>query len=378
MDISSAVPSRTGIGTYTLELARRLVRQTEHEFVLLFNSLRQPPPECPEFHATNVSFLRRKIPGPLLLKAWQHLNAPAIDRLTAGPVDVFHSPATYIPPQRAGARVTTIHDLDFLEYETDPAPLGNDYYRATLGRRLFEMDAVIAVSERTAGEIRRFAENLGKTPPAIHVVPHGLDERFLSPPMESAIQEARRRYELPNRYILSVGGGPRKNLKCLLEAWRNLPGSIKATYTLVLAGLDEMEKRGIAAKSDPTVAPRGYIVQDDLPALYHGADLFVFPSRAEGFGLPLIEALACGVPAICSTEVAAVDLIPPGIAETFRPDDPGALGEILERLLTAESHRSQMSERGLAAAAEFSWEKCANKTLRVYEDAAGKLAPTGT
>ncbi len=102
IDISSATPGRTGIGTYTYELVRRLVRCRDHDWVLLFNSLRQTPPDLPEFRAPNVKVLRRRLPGPLLLKGWQHLDLPDVESLTGGPVDLFHSPSTYVPPQRRG------------------------------------------------------------------------------------------------------------------------------------------------------------------------------------------------------------------------------------------------------------------------------------
>lgn len=240
IDISSASPVRTGIGTYTYELVRRLLRHPEHEFVLLFNSFRQPPPEFPELQNSNVTLKRHRFPGPALVNSWQTLGKPDIESLV-GPVD-FHSPATMLPPQHRGIRATTIHDLFFLRSDAGPqGALGGSLIRAMIDKHLGEQHLILVNSQSTAREVlalegkglppdpvrgRRYAAGGGSAD--LHT-PRCLfhPERFsCAPQPPGAIHPSRG----------NPPGEPRKNLDELLAAYRWLLASNPTIPPLVCAG----------------------------------------------------------------------------------------------------------------------------------------------
>lgn len=361
IDISSATPRRTGIGTYTYEMVRRIVRDPAHEFSLLFNSLRQPAPEFPELALPHVRLLRTRVPGPLLVKSWQHLGVPKIERFS-GAVDLFHAPATYIPPQRAGTRVATVHDLYF-GGKGETQWLGDRYLRWTAIHALPHVDGIIAVSSLTAQQVKALPWFDGRPrPPEIRVIPHGVDEIFLAPQSEARIAEVHSRYGLPDRYILHVGStGARKNTGLVLaahEAAVQLAPDL--VPPLVLAGAEQTPMR-----STRTIAT-GYVARDDLPALYAGASVLLLPSRMEGFGMPIIEALACGTPVIASPQTGALEFLP---AETVvaAPGNAEALGATIARLLMDRTRLATLRDNGRAAVAHLTWDASARATLDFYQ-----------
>lgn len=383
IDISSVTPQRTGIGNYTYELVRRVVREQSHDFVLLFNSLRQPVPEFPELHLPNVTLRHYRIPGPLLLRLWQWADVPHIEALI-GRVDLFHSPATYVPPQRHGARLTTVHDLYFRHALEQTDSLGGRYLNWIVEHRLAEMDAVITPAHSTGSELvetlggqERWAladsqGALGRK--RIHVVPLGVDERFFEAPEAKLLQETRRAYQLPERYILHVGTQePRKNLPCLLEAYALLCREMSDAPLLVLAGGEAawgekplgrmVEELGIASR----VSCTGYVHHEHLPSLYRMAELFVLPSRMEGFGLPVLEAMASRTAVVCTATVRALEFTPEGAARRVDADDAQALGGAMQKLLESPERRQAQVEAAFEAVGALSWHSCAQKTLRIYE-----------
>jgi glycosyltransferase involved in cell wall biosynthesis len=182
-----------------------------------------------------------------------------------------------------------------------------------------------------------------------------------------------RKYGLAEKFVLYVGVvEPRKNLNVFLRAFARLRGELP--HRFVIAGslgwysdsvLTEIEKLGLQSR----VTMVGYVPDDELPALYCGADAFVYPSLAEGFGLPVIEAMACGTPVLCSN-APALQEVAGDAALTIDPHDEDAWTYALKELLTNEELRSELSGKGIERAKRFSWEQTALKTLRAFEDAA--------
>ncbi|MBN1518113.1 glycosyltransferase family 4 protein [Candidatus Sumerlaeota bacterium] len=373
-DISSALPPRTGIGNYSLCLARELARLIGREdrddrLLLWFNSLRRNLPD--EDFPDGARCIRRRgrIPGPWLLSAWQALEWPPLESLI-GQVDLFHAPATYIPPQRSGARVTTVHDLWFYEQPEHCDRWGGRYLAKRLRKAAGWMDAIISVSEYTARETR---ERLGIPSERVHVAHPGVDARF----RPVALDGARRHPALaglPETYLLSVSTmEPRKNFPGLLEAYARLLADEPGAPALVLTGLRPAAGAFSAEQtqrlSQPPLQGRvfftGYLPDDALPALYSRATLFVMPSFCEGFGLPLLEAMACGAPVACS-QGSALDESGGAAAWRFDPNDPDSIAATLLDALRDSAALHARAEEGKRHAAKFSWEQCAQKTLKVY------------
>lgn len=228
--------------------------------------------------------------------------------------------------------------------------------------------AVYTVSEFSAGEIARyFPEAASK----LRVIPNGVDPVYQPVTDPVKLATVRARYGLPERFILSVGVlQPRKNVAGLIAAYRRLPEALQRDYGLVIVG-----KQGwlmaslphLAAQAGPGVLFTGYVDDGDLPALYTLADVFAYPSLYEGFGLPPVEAMACGTPVLTST-AASLPEVTRNAALLVDPTDEAALAAGLERLLTDEALREQLLERGFARAAELTWEQAARRLVEVCRE----------
>jgi len=284
---------------------------SHNRYVVLLNSLRHGVRRESWMEQENVRIRHYRFPGPLLLFAWRWFNQPAVERLVGG-VDVFHSPATYVPPQQRGARVTTVHDLYFLRDPEACELLGGRHLRATLPRRLREMDRIITASQSTRDDL---IELLAVPPERIAIVYEGVDRRFHPIADREQQAAARARYALPERYILFVGTiEPRKNVERLMEAYATVRGEQSDAPVLVIVGgrgkdANRVEHAVASFGLAPWVVFAGYVSHDDLPALYSAAALFVLPSLYEGFGLPVLEAMACGVPVVAGDTSSLRELV---------------------------------------------------------------------
>jgi alpha-1,3-rhamnosyl/mannosyltransferase len=222
---------------------------------------------------------------------------------------------------------------------------------------------IVAISESTKRDLSRFfAGSRGKTT----VVPLATDERF-RPVGGSPLQEALHRLRLPKRYILYMGiNKPHKNLAFLLRVFAKVGTDAK----LVLAGKEdprysqareEAKRLGL----EDRVVFLGDIDDSDLPMLYSGVELFVFPSLYEGFGLPVLEAMACGTPVVCSGASSLPEIVGDA-AVTLDPEDEAAWAATIAELLENEDFRRELSKKGLKRAGQFSWEDTARETVGIY------------
>ncbi|MBK6769589.1 MAG: glycosyltransferase family 4 protein [Ardenticatenales bacterium] len=296
-------------------------------------------------------------------------------------VDVFHSAAYAMPALGAPPAVVTVHDLSFVRVpETFPRRQAR-YLTAATRHAVRHARALIAISDFTRREL---IDALGADPSRVHVVPNGVDAAF-APPRPAEIAAFRRRTGLPERYVLSVGTmQPRKNYGVLLEAYARLRGAeggvggasasgVDAPPALVIAGAPGWGNSDVAAVADrlgirgDVVLP-GFIDQTDLPLLYAAADVFAMPSRYEGFGLPALEAMACGTPVIVS-DAGSLPEVVGDAGLTVGPDDVAGWSAALLALLTDPARRASMSARGQAQAARFNWDRTAELTVDVYRTA---------
>jgi len=373
LDLSAAAHERAGLGRYAASLAKALLplRPDLHIFVNDPRESRLPPPlsDLPT-HTANLPRKRWR-----LRAAVSYFGGPDMDHAFDG-VSLFHATEHLLPKITHARSVFTLHDTAYLLFPQYHLLQNRLYLRLMMPRFLARAEAVIAVSEST----RRDAERFYRLDPAkVHVIPEGVEPQFAPIANPQSLIPIRERYRLPARFILYVGTiEPRKNLLTLLEAYAALHVQ-SPEVGLVIAGgqgwlyesfFERLRQLGL----EEHVTLTGYVPDDDLPALLNLAEVFAFPSVFEGFGLPPLEAMACGAPVVCLNASSLPEVV--GEAGLLLPPaDVRAWVEALQRLLTAPELRAELRARGLARARQFTWEAAARKTLAVYQ--AVSRTPTG-
>ena len=289
-------------------------------------------------------------------------------RLARLAADVYHGPAVFLPLVKLGYRtVVTIHDLvSFLFPQTVPRKYAV-YMRLMTRLAVRSADRIIAVSESTRDDLRRV---LRVPDDKVVVIHEAVAPEFAVSPGADGIAAIVHRYGIRRPYCLFVGNvEPRKNLARLVEAFGLLRA--RSAPQLVLVGTRGWLYNGILAAVEaqggaPDIVFTGYVPPADLPALYAGAVCFVFPSLYEGFGLPVLEAMAAGAPVVAS-RVGAIPEVAGDAALLVDARRPGELAEAIETVLADATLRARLIERGRARARLFTWEAVARETLEVYE-----------
>ena len=351
-----------GIGTYVRHLLPALRAADPDLDLSLFHARFDgaAPRELDGFRRVDLERGIRSLYPP-----WNWAGRPALpsplDR-----VDVIHAPSPVaIPPSRGRQRlVVTVHDLAFRVYPRAYPPAWRLLHRAGFRRALRDASAIIAVSRSTAADVARlgdFDERSIRVVPLAGSLPVGTED-------PSATLE---RLRVPRPYLLFAGTlEPRKNLVRLIRAYRR--AALQVPHALVLAGplgwRSQPIHRELALRGHGLIVVTGHVPEADLDALYRGADAFVYPSLYEGFGLPVLDAMARGVPVVTSDTSS----LPEVVGETavkVNPRSTAALAAALERILTEPGERSRLSAAGREKAREYSWERTARATLEVYEEA---------
>ncbi len=283
--------------------------------------------------------------------------------------DVFHSCKLLHPPRRAKL-TATVHDLTcWLLPEThSPANVAAD--RNFADRILRRADGLIAVSESTRSDAVRI---LRLAPEKITVIHHGVAEAFFEA-TEKQAGAVRSRHGLGRPYFLFVGTiEPRKNVDLLLDAYAALRPSLRDEIDLVLAGPAGWAPKETMARlrqPGPGIRYLGYVAEEDLPGLFAGATALVYPSLYEGFGFPVAQAMAAGT-AVITSGVSALPEIAGGAALLVDPRSETELRAAMEQILTSPAARRRSIEAGRSNARRFSWQECARRTLRFFQDVAG-------
>lgn len=370
IDFTAFIPEMTGIDTYLTQLVWHLAKvDQENRYRIYHNHEDQAlfAGRLPE-NFSNVSLSAR--PRSIRLISQQLLLPAAASNWKA---DVVHSPAFIMPFIRGPARhVLTVHDMTFFSHPHCHIPLRRSLlYRRMVLASLRRASVVLVPSQATRQAILKFLPEL--EPDSIQVTVPGIGEEF-RPCDPASAQEVVRRLKLPQPYILYVGTlEPRKNLPTLVESYHRLVEAGTIEEDLVIAGklgwgYETLLKKVQAPALRGKVHLIGYVSQKDLPAVYAGARLFIYPSVYEGFGFPPLEAMACGVPVISTLSSSLIENLQ-GAAELVPPDNVPALAEAIRLLVSDDALRARRRAHGLKHAGQYRWEQTAKATLNSYQSA---------
>jgi glycosyltransferase involved in cell wall biosynthesis len=372
IDYTSAVRQRAGIGRYTRELVTALLTLAgPHQYILLAAtgglSKDRWQGEVRRLHAASQPTFRSiPLSDEWLARLWHRLCLPIPAEVVTGALDIFYSPDFSLPPTRRASRtLLTVHDLSFVHHPDAFVPPLRRYLQRVVPRSIERADLVLADSIHTRSDlIRLFAIPNHR----VRVIYPGVNARFRPQQEPGEGARLRQRYGIDHKpYLLSVGTlQPRKNYVRLIQAF--VRSSASVDKQLLIAGGRGWLYQDILAEADKheSVHLLGFVEDRDLPALYRQATLFVFPSLYEGFGLPVLEAMSCGVPVVCS-QTSSLPEVAGDAALLVEPLDLAMLEEGLTRALEDEDLRREMVERGLNHAARFDWARSAAQLLDLME-----------
>jgi glycosyltransferase involved in cell wall biosynthesis len=283
--------------------------------------------------------------------------------------DLYFGPCFFGQFHASFRTVIAIHDMCHCFYPEETCPAIHPLLVSELPRQARLADAIVTISHSTRADVVKF---LPVVPEKVRVTPLGVDPRFRPIHDPVTLRRVRRRYDLPERFVLSVGTlEPRKNIARLCEAFRILWHQSDKRWGLVLTGGKGWKDGPIhqALGEMPVGAVRltGYVPDEDLPALYSLADAVVYPSLYEGFGLPVVEAMACGTPVVTSDR-SSLPEVSGGAALLVDPLSPVAIAGALVRVLQDEALRADAKRAGLRNAQRFSWEEAGQQTLALFDE----------
>jgi len=372
----------TGIGRYTYELASRLQTRDELELLLLSNDRFVSELPAHALSTSDTPAHRQTIPG---IKSWlyQRLRKSYIAVEAAKAIKdvisrhalnknkdaVFHGPNFYLT-RFDGPSVATFHDISVFTFAQYHPPERVRFMQRQMKLAMERASMLITVSTSARNEI---ASYFGYPLDKIRAIPLACSADF-HPRDEVETSPVLKRHGLKyGGYTLFTGTvEPRKNIDGLLDAYSALPEAMRREWPLVIAGFhgwqsEKLHERIKAAADAGWAHYLGYVTNEDLPYLYAGARLFVFPSHYEGFGLPVLESMASGVPVVCSDSSSLPEVVGDA-ALTCNHDDIVTLRQLIIRGLEDESWRTDAIIKGLLRAAGFSWDQCAEQTIQVYRE----------
>ena len=371
IDYTSAIAQGAGIGRYTRSLVAALARVDGDDRYTLF-SVERPTPERGFPSAPNMRPRVRPIGNRYMTILWHRAHAPLPVEILAGRADVFHAPDFSLPPTLGARRVVTIHDLAFRTHPECAVPTLVTYLNNVVPRAVRSAHHIIAVSQRTADDL---VEQLGVPREKISVIYLGVDPSVRRVEDPARLAEIEARFGLRHPFALAVSTiEPRKNYERLIAAFALAHQHPDGPRQLVIAGrkgwlyegvFDAVARLGLGE----SVRFLDYVADADLPALYTAADVLAMPSLYEGFGIPVVEAFACGTPVVCSTG-GSLPEIAGDAALLVAPDDTRGLANALVGLVSDQGVRMALRERGFARLRLFDWDSAARAHMQVYHQVA--------
>jgi glycosyltransferase involved in cell wall biosynthesis len=360
-DIRVFLAAATGVGTYYKNLLNQLaVSDRKNRYLLFSSSWKQRFPHAKTPGFIDQRLIDARIPVKVLNWLWHHWQFPPLEFFFREKIAISHSPTPMLLPC-LGKKIITIHDLFFITNQQLVQSESRRHFRRQLRENVCRADGIICVSQATRSQLLdMFPEAAAKT----KVVYHGVAPLFFADNRSPV--ELRRKYLLPEKYILFTGTiEPRKNLPALLQALLKLKQT-GICIPLVIAGhrgwgADEF--LALEKELGGQIHELGYVDDADLPSLYREAQLFVFPSLAEGFGLPLLESLASGTPVLCS-DIPVFHEIGHELPTYFKTTDVPGLADKLNFLW--QQNKAAGREIRIAHARNFTWQDTAAQTLAFY------------
>jgi glycosyltransferase involved in cell wall biosynthesis len=367
IDYTPAIQHHAGIGRYADQLIRALIALQPGDDWRLFYvdpENRVPAPPLDQLARTTLRTSNKPWRLRVLLSTYLRRGQDQ----TIGPAEIFHATDHLLPYLARTRSVFTLHDLTALKFPTTHTQLNRRFLQLMLPHFLRAAEVVIADSYCTQQDALQL---YGLSAERVRVVHLGVDEHF-KPASAVSTQTVQERYQLPDRFILAVSTiEPRKNLIVLLEACRELRQQ-NPQLQLVIAGkrgwhsepfFERLQVLGLTEQ----VKLLGFVPDEDLPALYSLAVAFAFPSIYEGFGLPVLEAMACGTPVI-SSNASSLPEVAGEAAIQIAPTEVRDWMQALEQISNDAGLRASLRERGLKQVTRFTWEATARQTYAIYQE----------
>lgn len=370
IDYTPAYEQGGGIGRLVRDLAAALARldtETDYRmFIAGASASRLPRPLAPNFRwkATSIS-------PKWFARIWHRARLPLPVETFTGKVDLFHATDFVLPPTYPATKtILTVHDLSFVRVPDAASPALKRYLDEVVPRSVSKAEHIIADSQATKDDlVSLYAVKEEK----VTVLLSGIDSRYAPEKSLNSILTIRTKYKIEKSpYLFTIGTiQPRKNFSRVIQALKLLRDS-GYDLDLVIAGgkgwlEDEMYKTLDATKLHEHVHLIGFAAEEDLPALYTGAEAVVFPSLYEGFGFPVLEGMACGTPVITSN-VSSLPEVAGKAAIMVNPYEVEAIADAIRRVLDDSALKASMIEKGFAQAAKFTWENSARQLLQIYRN----------
>jgi len=372
LNTTALLSPKTGIGRYILELAQRLSDMPEWDASFFYGAFwsKDVRGQTPPTVAGLLPAVRRYLPYSYELRRWvqchrfQHHNE-------GGHFALYHEPNN-VPLPFDGPLVLTVHDLSWIRYPamhpTERVRAMNRHFEPGLRRAT----RIITDSQCVKDEL---AAQFGVNPELIHPIALGASAAFVPRAAEDTWAVLQSHQLTHGRYILALGTlEPRKNLGVAIAAYSQLPARLQEQFPLVIVGMtgwlsESIERLIGPLRAKGLIRQLGFLPEDDLPQVVAGATCMVYPSVYEGFGLPPLEAMACGVPVITSNAAAVAEVVGDA-GMLMHPQDTDAFAQTMQHLLDNPEARDAQAAQGLQRSAVFSWERCAEQTRNVYRLAA--------
>jgi glycosyltransferase involved in cell wall biosynthesis len=369
LDYTAGIRQEAGVGQYVRSLVNAMLEQdASNEYTLITSGRTSKEHSFPT--ANNVRSRNIYIPDRYLNILWYRLRVPLYANIFTGPLDIYHGLDFGLPPLTGKARkVVTVYDLAFLQHPETAVPSLAEYLNKVVPESVAAADVVAAISHATK---QALIDHYRTPQEKITVIPCGIAPHYQRIEDPAILEATRRKFDLNGPIVLSVGTlEPRKNHLGLIKAFYEVQQNNEHSAILAIAGgkgwlYEETQRTVMELKLEDKVRFLGRISELELITLYSLADVFAFPSFFEGFGMPPLEAMACGAPVITSN-TSSLPEVTGDAAMLVDPYDTHAIANAISRLLGDEQLQERLRQKGFLQAQKYTWPKAAQKMLSVYQ-----------